>query len=275
MFAPRDVVGQRSETVRRSNLSAIVRAVHLRGPLSRSELVAAHRPDAFGDPRADRRARRRRAADGDAQRPGRSARAARRRSSIPTPTGRRSSRSRSTSTRSRPPASGLGGTIDELVRVDRPRAHVTRGRDRHRRRRPRRAVARLGAGRRAGRHRRGRRRGRPQERRPRQARSEPGVDRRAARRLASRPRFEPDAPIAIANEADLGGLAEHRRGAAMRCGERRLRGGRGRRGRPRHGGRRAPGRRRRLRRRGRAHDRQPRRDGVRLRLVRLLGDRDR
>lgn len=33
-------VGQRSETVRRANLSAIVRELHLRGPLSRSELVA-------------------------------------------------------------------------------------------------------------------------------------------------------------------------------------------------------------------------------------------
>jgi len=36
---PRDVVGQRSETVRRANLSAIVRELHLHGPQSRSELV--------------------------------------------------------------------------------------------------------------------------------------------------------------------------------------------------------------------------------------------
>jgi len=36
----RDEVGQRSETVRRANLSAIVRELHDRGPLSRSELVA-------------------------------------------------------------------------------------------------------------------------------------------------------------------------------------------------------------------------------------------
>ena len=36
-----DVIGQRSETVRRANLSAIVRELHARGPLSRSELVAA------------------------------------------------------------------------------------------------------------------------------------------------------------------------------------------------------------------------------------------
>jgi len=34
-----DVVGLRSESVRRANLSAIVRELHLRGPLSRSELV--------------------------------------------------------------------------------------------------------------------------------------------------------------------------------------------------------------------------------------------
>ena len=34
-------VGQRSETVRRANLSAIVRGLHDRGPMSRSELVAA------------------------------------------------------------------------------------------------------------------------------------------------------------------------------------------------------------------------------------------
>ena len=34
------LIGQRSETVRRANLSAIVRALHASGPLSRSELVA-------------------------------------------------------------------------------------------------------------------------------------------------------------------------------------------------------------------------------------------
>ncbi|HTC85542.1 MAG TPA: helix-turn-helix domain-containing protein, partial [Candidatus Acidoferrum sp.] len=34
-----DALGQRSETVRRANLSAIVRELHARGPLSRSELV--------------------------------------------------------------------------------------------------------------------------------------------------------------------------------------------------------------------------------------------
>jgi predicted NBD/HSP70 family sugar kinase len=36
----RDAIGQRSETVRRANLSAIATELHLHGPLSRSELVA-------------------------------------------------------------------------------------------------------------------------------------------------------------------------------------------------------------------------------------------
>jgi len=36
----RDDIGQRSETVRRANLSAIVRELHAHGPLSRSDLVA-------------------------------------------------------------------------------------------------------------------------------------------------------------------------------------------------------------------------------------------
>jgi predicted NBD/HSP70 family sugar kinase len=40
MVVGRDEVGQRSETVRRSNLGALVRELHLRGPQSRSELVA-------------------------------------------------------------------------------------------------------------------------------------------------------------------------------------------------------------------------------------------
>lgn len=35
-----DLIGQRSETVRRANLGAIMRELHLRGPQSRSELVA-------------------------------------------------------------------------------------------------------------------------------------------------------------------------------------------------------------------------------------------
>lgn len=40
MISSRDAIGQRSETVRRANLSGIARELHLRGPLSRSELVS-------------------------------------------------------------------------------------------------------------------------------------------------------------------------------------------------------------------------------------------
>ncbi len=40
MISSRHAIGQRSETVRRANLSAIATQLHLRGPLSRSELVA-------------------------------------------------------------------------------------------------------------------------------------------------------------------------------------------------------------------------------------------
>ncbi len=36
----RDELGQRSETVRRANLSTVVRELHVHGPLSRSDLVA-------------------------------------------------------------------------------------------------------------------------------------------------------------------------------------------------------------------------------------------
>jgi predicted NBD/HSP70 family sugar kinase len=40
VISSRHAIGQRSETVRRANLSAIATQLHLRGPLSRSELVA-------------------------------------------------------------------------------------------------------------------------------------------------------------------------------------------------------------------------------------------
>jgi predicted NBD/HSP70 family sugar kinase len=40
VFSGRDEIGQRSETVRRANLAAIVRELHQHGPLTRSELVA-------------------------------------------------------------------------------------------------------------------------------------------------------------------------------------------------------------------------------------------
>ena len=40
MLLGRDELGHRSETVRRANLSAILRELHENGPLSRSDLVA-------------------------------------------------------------------------------------------------------------------------------------------------------------------------------------------------------------------------------------------
>jgi predicted NBD/HSP70 family sugar kinase len=40
LVSTRDSIGQRSETVRRANLSAILRELHVHGPLSRSDLVA-------------------------------------------------------------------------------------------------------------------------------------------------------------------------------------------------------------------------------------------
>ncbi len=40
MVTPREAIGQRSETVHRANLSAIATQLHLNGPLSRSELVS-------------------------------------------------------------------------------------------------------------------------------------------------------------------------------------------------------------------------------------------
>ena len=82
-------------------------------------------------------------------------------------------------------------------------------------------------------------------------------------------------PIAVANEADLGALAELRRGAADRRAARALPLRRGRRRRRPDHRRPAAHRRARVRRRGRAHAGQPRRAHVPLRLGRLLGDRGR
>ena len=115
-------IGQRSETVRRANLSAIVRELHARGPLSRSELVARTGLTPKRDPRPHRRAgrrgprhrgaRRARSARPAARRPGR-ARRTRRAPSC--------SRWRSPSTRSPRPSSGSAATCSSLVRIDRPR----------------------------------------------------------------------------------------------------------------------------------------------------------
>jgi predicted NBD/HSP70 family sugar kinase len=213
VFAPRDVVGQRSETVRRSNLSAIVRAVHLRGPLSRSELV---RHTGLT------------------------------RSAIRGLIGELVGGGILTETRSEPDGApgrpsplvhpdadgtsvialeinvdslaaariGLGGTVHELVRVDRPRAHVTLDAivtDLVELAEPVLAfvpadglvgigVAVAGVVRR-------------QDGLVRLAPNLGWADEPLGERLAGA--FGTDVRIAVANEADLGGLAEHRRGAAI------------------------------------------------------------
>ncbi len=212
MFTPREVVGQRSETVRRSNLSAIVRALHLRGPLSRSELVA-H----TGLTRSAIRT-----LVGELVRGGLLVESRNEPAGVP---GRPSPL-----VHPNPDAAwvvgleinvdslaaarvGLGGTIHELVRVDRPRAHVTvdqivadlselarpmldAGDD---------GLVGIGLG-------------------------VAGIVRRSDGLVRLAPNLgwhdvplgqrvaealRPNVPLAIANEADLGGLAEHRRGAAV------------------------------------------------------------
>jgi predicted NBD/HSP70 family sugar kinase len=213
VFVPHEAVGQRSETVRRSNLSAIVRAVHLRGQLSRSELVA-H----TGLTRSAIRGligelveggllmETRSAPDGA---PGR-----------PSPLVRPDTEGASVvaleiNVDSLAAARvGLGGTIGELVRVDRPRAHVTLDEivaDLVELAEPMLAtvkheglvgigVAVAGVVR----------------RRDGLVRLAPNLgwtDQPLGDRIGRAIRT--DAPIAIANEADLGGLAEHRRGAAI------------------------------------------------------------
>ena len=213
VIAPRDSVGQRSETVRRSNLSAIVRELHLRAPLSRSDLVAhtgltrSAIRGLIGELVIGGLVSETRSAPGGA--PGR-----------PSPL-----------VHPEPHAAvvvalevnvdslavacvGFGGTVHHLVRVDRPRAHVTVDE----------IVADLvelatpilsampnedeivgvgvavaGIVRRA-------------DGVVRQAPNLGWQDEPLGERLAA---VLPGVPIAVANESDLGGLAEHRRGAAV------------------------------------------------------------
>ena len=214
MFVPREAVGQRSETVRRSNLSAIVRAVHLRGQLSRSELVAHTGLTRSAIRGPDRGARGGRAADGDAQRACRCPWA-------PVAPGPPRHRRR------------IGGRSRDQRRLARCRSGRARRDDR--------------------RARAGRPSPCPRDRSTRSlltssswpSRSSPrstprgwsasawrspglcavGTGSSGSRRtwggrispsaIASGWAIRSDAPIAIANEADLGGLAEHRRGAAI------------------------------------------------------------
>ena len=213
-MATPQAVGQRSETVRRANLSAIVRELHVRGPLSRSDLVGL-----TGLTRSAIRGLIGELVAGGLVREERS-------ESAGTP-GR-------PSPLVRPDAEGtvvlaieinvdslaaavvgFGGTVHELVRVDRPRAHLAMEEivndvvDLVGPLRSRLAldeslvgigVAVAGVVRRT----------------DGLVRVAPNLgwhDAPLGSRLAAGLRLP--APIRVANEADLGGLAEHRRGAAV------------------------------------------------------------
>ena len=264
--------------MRRANLSAIVRELHLRGPLSRSELVAADGPDAKRDPRPHRRARRRPTSSseeaavpsGSPGRPSPLVRLASERvvvlaleiavdSLAVAVVGARRRRSSRTAASIDPVATAPWTTIVARSRSDSSDGPGAR--------RPAGEVP-LGVGVAVAGH------GRP-VRRARPLRPEPRLARRSARRAPRRKRWSSTMPVAVANEADLGALAELRRGAARGAddvlyvhGEVGVGGGIIVDGRPLDGSRR-------LRRRGRPHAGQPGRDAVPLRLDRLLGDRGR
>jgi len=206
--------GQRSETVRRANLSAIVRELHLRGPLSRSELV-----ERTGLTRSGIRAvlsdlvsldlaREERAASQGA--PGRPSPVVR-----PNPAGASVLALEIAVDSLAVGVIGLGGEVADLVRVDRPRgrfsldetvddlvelARVVRARAKSRNSLTAVGVAVAGIVRRSD-----------------------GVVRMAPNlgwrdvplgaRLTSK--LKTDLPISIANDADLGALGELRRGAAL------------------------------------------------------------
>ncbi|HEX2766211.1 MAG TPA: ROK family transcriptional regulator [Candidatus Limnocylindria bacterium] len=210
----RDAIGQRSETVRRANLSAIVRELHLHGPQSRSELVlrtgltrSAIRGLIGELVAADLVAEERSAPAGT---PGR-----------PSPLVRPRSEEAvvlalETNVDSLAVAIvGLGGAIHRLDRADRPRAHVDATE----------VVADLLA------------LARPALDEVRRSEALVGIGVAVAgivRRSDGVVRHAPnlgwrdvplgdmladalalDAPLWVANEADLGGLAENRRGAAV------------------------------------------------------------
>lgn len=210
-------VGQRSETVRRANLSAIVRGLHVRGPLSRSELGVL-----TGLTRSAIRGLIRELVEAGLVTEERSAPAGipGRPSPIVTPDPRSAVvLALEVNVDSLAAAViGLGGTVHALVRVERPRAHLSLDEivaDLVSLADPilapwRADPALLGVG-----------------------VAVAGVVRRSDGVVRHAPnlgwRDEPlggrlsqalglDLPVAVANEADLGGLAEHRCGAAVGIG---------------------------------------------------------
>lgn len=214
MITARDPVGQRSETVRRANLSAIVRELHLRGPQSRSELgmrtglTRSAIRGLIGELVTGGIVEEVRS--GSAGLPGR-----------PSPVVTPDPRSAMTLALEVNVDSlavalvGFGGAVHDLVRVDRPRAHLSlddlvgdlidlsapivgplRGDPRLRGI----GVAVAGMVRRS-------------DGMVRQAPNLGWRDEPLGRRLGAA--LGVDLPLTIANEADLGGLAEHRRGAAI------------------------------------------------------------
>jgi predicted NBD/HSP70 family sugar kinase len=214
LLSSRDTVGQRSETVRRANLSAIVRELHLRGPQSRSELVAR-----TGLTRSAIRGLIGELVTGGLveERPSASAGTPGRPSPLVRPRAEQAVvLGLEVNVDSLAMAVvGLGGTIHRLHRVDRPRADVSLDAivaDLTELTRPvlgalRRDGALVGIGVAvAG-----------------IVRRQDGVVRHAPNlgwhdvplggRLSAA--LGLDAPVDVANEADLGGLAEHRRGAAV------------------------------------------------------------
>ena len=206
--------GQRSETVRRANLSAILRELHLRGPLSRSELVTRTGLTRSGiravlsDLVSLDLAREERAASQGA--PGRPSPLVR-----PNPGGATVLALEIAVDSLAVGVIGLGGDVADLIRVDRPRGRfsleetiddlaeltrLVRGRAKTRGSMIGVAVAVAGIVRRSD-----------------------GVVRRAPNlgwrdvplgaRLTAR--LKTPSPVAVANDADLGALAELRRGAAV------------------------------------------------------------
>jgi predicted NBD/HSP70 family sugar kinase len=214
VITPRDAVGQRSETVRRSNLSAIVRQLHLRGPLSRSELVA-H----TGLTRSAIRGLINELVAGGlvAETPSAPAGTPGRPSPLVHPlSGSAVAIALEVNIDSLAAARvGFGGSVDRIVRVDRPRAHVTvdqivsdlvelagplLGAPAGEASLVGIGVAVAGIVRRS----------------DGLVRLAPNLgwrDEPLGRRLAEA--LPTSAPVSVANEADLGGLAEHRRGAAV------------------------------------------------------------